>query len=261
MSSLKRHFPKYFPTDCSEILIKDFKNIMPTKVLKVSRRYLPSFLSYWLNPGGERAEITQPPAVFVLTFAFILMPDCINSLINNYWRLVQLRLTMAGGGGAERTEGTILMVPTRGTLHFGRRSVLKRRIGYCPWGRGRFPKLRQKRTLHLLLAEGTTGKLCLVGGMPSQQGVSFLQKFSACVQRQKFPISWSICSLLTPQLYSTSIICVWEPHKGVRTFHVESQFDGVTFITRIAVSITIFPILQCLMALSKRWSSACQSEG
>ena len=58
MTSLKRHFLKNFSTDFSEILLEDVK-LMLDKVLKVSCRYLMSFLSYRENTGG--GNIYPPP--------------------------------------------------------------------------------------------------------------------------------------------------------------------------------------------------------
>ena len=51
MTSRKRHFLKKKSTDFSEILVTGVK-LMLEKVLKVSRRYLPLFLSYRENPAG-----------------------------------------------------------------------------------------------------------------------------------------------------------------------------------------------------------------
>ena len=61
MTSLKCHFLKKLSTDFSEILLEDVK-LMPNKVLKVSRRYLLSFLSYRENTGGGGGNI-YPPAL------------------------------------------------------------------------------------------------------------------------------------------------------------------------------------------------------
>ena len=58
MTSLKRHFLKFFSTDFSEILAADVK-LMLWKVLKVLRRYLLPFLSYRENPAG--GDIRPPP--------------------------------------------------------------------------------------------------------------------------------------------------------------------------------------------------------
>ena len=59
MASLKRHFLKNFQTDFSEILVAGVK-LMLGKVLKVLRRYLPSFLSYRENPAGG-GRYSPPP--------------------------------------------------------------------------------------------------------------------------------------------------------------------------------------------------------
>ena len=61
MTSLKRDFlKKKFLTDFPEILAEDVK-LVTDKVLKVSRRYLLSFLSYRESRGGEWGNIYPPP--------------------------------------------------------------------------------------------------------------------------------------------------------------------------------------------------------
>ena len=72
MTSLKRNVLKNFSTDFSEILSKEVI-LMPEKVLKVSRRYLLSFLSYRVNTGG-RGNISPPPSAALdngLTFSHL----------------------------------------------------------------------------------------------------------------------------------------------------------------------------------------------
>ena len=59
MTSLKRYFLKNFSTDFPENLSEDVK-FMPNKVMKVSRRYLPLFLSYRENTGG--VGVIFPPS-------------------------------------------------------------------------------------------------------------------------------------------------------------------------------------------------------
>ena len=61
MTSLKRSFSKKkkISTDFSDILVGDVK-MMLGKVLKVSRRYMPPFLSYRENPSGGRRNSPPP---------------------------------------------------------------------------------------------------------------------------------------------------------------------------------------------------------
>ena len=56
MTSLRRHFLENSSADFSDFFVADVK-LMLGRVLKVSRLYLPPFLSYPENPAGRGDRI------------------------------------------------------------------------------------------------------------------------------------------------------------------------------------------------------------
>ena len=74
MTSLKSYFFENTCTGFSENLVEDIK-LMPNKVLKVSRWYLPSFLCYRENSGGggrsSGSRVNVFPAIFLWWSGFI----------------------------------------------------------------------------------------------------------------------------------------------------------------------------------------------